>query len=325
MQLVIGIDGGGTKTAAVILDNRGQVLGFGEGGPSTYGMVPVEMTRQSILSAVEAAARTSGTKAAGFQAAFLGLGSVVAELDRQVVRAMAASLGLAPREQIGVDHDCRVALAGGLSGRPGIVQIAGTGTSCYGRNAAGAGWRSGGWGPVIDDEGSSYWLGAQALRAAVLEYDGRGDATLLTQAVITTLHLEDMNDLMNRLYAAGMTRTEIAALAPLVFSAAARNDAVAQRVLRSGCAAIADCILAVARRLGFDQGICELAVTGGLTNAGEALFTPLTAAVTQRLPGCQVLQAELSPVIGAGILALQQSGVAITPAILENIKKTSQA
>ncbi len=229
-------------------------------------------------------------------------------MDRVSVHAIAVDLDLAPPERIGVDHDCRVALAGGLSGRPGIVQIAGTGTSCFGMNAAGQSWRAGGWGPLIDDEGSSYWLGIQAMRAAALAYDGRGPATLLSEKVAERLQLKEMNDLMNRLYAAEMSRTEIAGLAPLVYQAAAQGDAAALQLIRQGCEAMADCVLTVARKLGMEDGECELAVTGGMTKAREGLFSPLVEAVHNRLPGCRVVYAELPPVHGAALLALQLSG-----------------
>jgi N-acetylglucosamine kinase-like BadF-type ATPase len=320
LDVVVGIDGGGTKTAAVILNRQGKVLGYGEGGPSTYGIVPDDVTAHSIATAVAGAASEAGQPDAGrFGAAFLGLGNVVSQADCDAVRAMAVRLGLAQAERIGVDHDCRVALAGGLSGRPGIVLIAGTGTSCYGINAAGESWRAGGWGPLIDDEGSSYWLGIQAMRAAVLDEDGRGERTLLHGAVMQALGLEQMNGLMNRLYAAAMSRTEIAALAPLVFESAAQGDPVADGLIRTGCAAMADCVLAVARRLGMDQNRSELALVGGLARAGAALTAPLEAEVTRRLPGCTLLPAELPPALGAGLLALEIAGIAPSIAVVENL------
>lgn len=308
IDLVLGIDGGGTKTAALIMDLQGHVLGVGEGGPSTYGIQPDAVTRASIQNAVGAAWHSAGLKAGPFAAAFLGMGNVVSDLDRRSVHAIAVDLGLAPSERIGEDHDCRVALAGGLSGRPGIVQIAGTGTSTFGMNAAGQSWRSGGWGPLIDDEGSSYWLGIQAMRAAAMASDGRGQPTLLTDAVAERLSLREMNELMNRLYAAEMSRTEIAALGPLVYQAAEQGDDVAVKLINYGCEAMADCVLTVARRLGMTDGPCELAVTGGQTKARDGLYGPLAQAVHKRLPDCKVLHAELSPVYGAALLALKLIG-----------------
>lgn len=324
MDLVLGIDGGGTKTAAVIVDSAGHVLGSGEGGPSTYGVVPLEVTRHSIATAVAAAARQAGLFTHKFSAAFLGLGNVASQTDRRAVHAMALELGLASSGTIGVDHDIRIALAGGLSGRPGLVMIAGTGASCFGMNAAGATWRAGGWGPLIDDEGSSYWLGLQAMRAAVLDFDGRGLTTQLTQAVVDCLALGEMNEIMNRLYAAEMTRTEIAALAPLVFTTARQGDAVAQRLINQGCAAMAECAWAVAQRLDLAQAASELAIVGGLTNAGKAFLAPFKAAVTARLPRCAVHLAEFSPAIGAAFLALQMLGQELTERLLATVRENAK-
>lgn len=320
MEYVIGIDGGGTKTAAVILDTAGRIHGYGEGGPSTYGIVSEAVTRESIETAAKIACREAGLSTPVFAAAFLGLGNVVSALDRSAVRAIAASLELAPVERIGVDHDCRIALSGGLSGRPGIVLIAGTGTSCFGMDDQQQTWRAGGWGPLIDDEGSSYWLGIQAMRAAILDYDKRGEPTLLGQMVQEHMQLKEMNELMNRLYAAGMTRTDIAALAPLVFEAAGLNDLVAMRIIQSGCLSMASCVETVAHRLRMDPRQSELAVVGGLTRAGDALMQPLTNAVLNRLPGYRIILAELSPAIGAGILALQILRGAVEPEIIETIR-----
>ena len=324
MEYVIGFDGGGTKTAAVILDSQGRIAGYGEGGPSTYGVVPIEVTRGSITTAAEMARRAGRLPEARFGAAFLGLGNVVSELDRNAVRSLAADLGIASPESIGVDHDCRIALAGGLSGRPGIVLIAGTGASCFGINEAGRTWRAGGWGPLIDDEGSSYWLGIQAMRAAALDYDGRGRPSLLARQIRDRLELQDMNELMNHLYAAGMSRTEIAALAPLVYEAAAQEDPVAVDLLRAGSEAMADCVLAVARKLEMEAAQVELTAVGGLTQAGQAFFKPLGEAVHRRLPGCRVLPAELPPALGAGILALSILHHPLDPIVLEQIRLESQ-
>lgn len=318
---VVGIDGGGTKTAAVILALDGHVLGYGEGGASTYGVVAPQVTIGSIAEAVERASTNAGLHAPAFSAAFLGLGNVVSEQDRAAVRQMALDLRLAPEEAIGVDHDIRIALAGGLAGRPGIVQILGTGSSCFGRSTAGESWRAGGWGPLIDDGGSGYWLGIQAMHAAVAGYDGRGQPTLLTQQITAALQLRAMDELMNRLYAQHMSRTEIGALARLVFAAAQQGDAVAQAVLLDGCEQLAKCVAAVAQRLGMHTSACEVALAGGLTRAGEIYLHPLTQAIQRRLPQARVQLAELAPALGAGLLALQMANGEVEPQVVENLRQ----
>jgi glucosamine kinase len=301
----LGIDGGGTKTHAAILDGEGRVLGGGQGGPSNYDHVGVAAARANIAQAVRAARQACGIPDEPFDAAVLGMAGVVSESDRAASRAIAADLGLAPPERLGIDHDCRVALAGGLSGRPGIVQIAGTGSSCFGMNAAGASWRAGGWGHLLADEGSGYWLGLEALRAAVRAADGRGPSTALLPRLQEALAIGDINEIMHRVYVGGMTPTAIAALAPLTLAAASEGDAVALRIIGDGARELAACVVAVARHLGLDDGACELALVGGLFEAGDLVVAPLRAALAELLPGCSALMAELPPAVGAGLLALQ--------------------
>ena len=143
-QYVLGTDGGGTKTQAVIVDESGKLCGTGLGGPSNYDDVGIDTTRASIGQAVDAARQMAGIPQIPFAAVFLGMAGVVSPTDRGIIRDIAQNLDLAAPETIGVDHDCRIALAGGLSGRPGLVQIVGTGSSTFGMNVAGEGWRSGG-------------------------------------------------------------------------------------------------------------------------------------------------------------------------------------
>ena len=109
--------------------------------------------------------------------------------DQAIIRGIVRDLSLAPDDFIGVDHDLRVALMGGLAGEAGIVLIAGTGSSCYGRDEQGRSWQAGGWGPVLDDPGSSYWLGRQAMIAAVRDHDGRGEPRRLRARVMDALGL----------------------------------------------------------------------------------------------------------------------------------------
>jgi N-acetylglucosamine kinase-like BadF-type ATPase len=315
MRYVLGIDGGGTSTCAVIVDAEGRLQGVGWSGSANYDDVGVEGTQRHLGGAVQAARAEAGLPATPFDAAFLGLAGVVSETDRSVIRSIAQALDLAEPDRVGIDHDCRVALAGGLSGRPGIVQIAGTGSSCYGRTADGRAWRAGGWGHLISDEGSSYWLGREAMRRAVQAYDGRAPHTTLLDAVMTHLALEDVNDLMHRLYVEGMARAEVAALAPLVVQAATAGDAAAQALLDDGAAHLADCIEAVARRLGFDDRTCPVVLVGGLFRAGAAIRDPLRRHVEARLPHADLHDPELPPALGAALLALHHLGVAVTPSV----------
>jgi len=292
----LGIDAGGTSTVAVIADGAGRVVGEGRAGAANPDDVGADGMAAALRAATEAARSAAGVRA-DLETAFLGVAGVISEDDRALVRSAAA--GLARR--IEVDHDCRIALAGGLSGRPGIVLIAGTGSSCYGRTAGGRDWRAGGWGALAGDEGGSYWLGVGALRAAVRSADGRGPRSTLEEPVLAHLGLTGFDELLGRLHVEGATRAEIAALAPSVIAAAREGDEAAAGLLAAAARELAGCVRAVAARLELEQ--VEVALVGGLFAAGAILRDPLEHAVASLVPGARLVDAERPPAVGAALLA----------------------
>ena len=304
----LGIDGGGTKTEVAICDESGRVLGVGQAGASGIDSVGADAATVSIGAAVEAARAQAGLPDAPFTSVFFGMAGVVSEADRDIVREVARRLHLG--DAIHVDHDIRIALAGGLAGRPGIALIAGTGSSCFGMNAAGARWQAGGWGHLISDEGSSYWFGWNAIRLAAGAGDGRWQTALYTP-VMRQLGIAGVADLHQRLYTQGISKAEVASFAPLVMEVAAAGDALAQALIRHGVHELALMVTAVARNLGWAAAPCEVTLTGGLWRAGDVVLTPFRTALAALLPQTRIVMPELPPVIGACVLALQQAGIPI--------------
>lgn len=304
----LGIDGGGTKTEAAICDETGRVLGVGLGGASGIDSVGADAATVSIGAAIDAAREQAGLPDAPFASVFFGMAGVVSAADRDIIRTVARRLQLG--DAIHVDHDIRIALAGGLSGRPGIALIAGTGSSCFGMNAAGERWQAGGWGHLISDEGSSYWFGWNAIRLAAGAGDGRWQTALYTP-VMRQLGIAGVADLHQRLYTQGISKAEVASFAPLVMEAAAAGDALAQALIRQGVHELALMVTAVARNLGWAAAPCEVTLTGGLWRAGDVVLTPFRTALTALLSQARIVMPELPPVIGACVLALQQAGIPI--------------
>lgn len=309
MEVIAGIDGGGTKTLLVLCSLEGHLLGVGRGGPSNIDDVGVAQATHSIGEALHAACGEAGVGVDSIRSAFFGIAGIVAEEDRTLVRGIAHELGFWGSAE--VDHDCRIALAGALCGRPGIVQIAGTGSSCFGRNAKGEVWRSGGWGYLVSDEGSSYWLGREALVRVVRALDGRDPPTELQSRLLGVLGVNHTDRLLHRLYVEGLSRSELAALAPQVIAAANEGDPAAIQLLEQGSRLLVECVAAVAKQL--ELGDSELAVVGGLTKAGTAFWQPFKTALSKQLPQLRLTEAELPPVLGAVVCALeaqQQLGAA---------------
>lgn len=305
---LLGVDGGGTNTRAAIIDETGRLLGWGKAGPSNYDDVGIGAAQTNIGKAAQSAWEDAGLSPVQPDSVFFGMAGVVSSDDRRIIFQIAQNLQLAPENAVGVDHDCRIALAGGLSGRPGIVLITGTGSSCYGRNAQDQDWRSGGWAHLIADEGSSYWLGIQAMRAAVRGYDGRRQPTVLLDAVMQALGLDDINEIMHRLYHIGLSRAEIAALAPIVVSAARNSDQAALEIIDRGIEELVLAIYAVAKKVDLLPSP-EIVLVGGLQNVTDVFAEPLRTAILDRLPASEILTPELSPVLGACLLAAHQINI----------------
>ncbi|MDR1799342.1 MAG: hypothetical protein LBR19_05605 [Bifidobacteriaceae bacterium] len=302
---VLGIDTGGTKTMAAVADQTGRILAVGTGGPGNPDGVGLAKAQAGYDQAIREA--LAGAGGAVPDAVFVGSGGVVTEDGRdQVRRLLEPSLGPAARAAL-VDHDCRVALAGGLAGRPGIVLIAGTGTSCFGRLTQGREWLASGWGSLFGDEGSAHWLALEGVRAVLWAEDGRGPRTALREALLPALGISHPLQILDGTGEGRWDRTAIAALAPLVVAAAEAEDAVAAGLVDQAGEHLAADIGAVARALELGQapGGFEVALVGGLLRAA-AIRQALTAAVARDFPRARLVQPQLAPVAGAVLLALAQ-------------------
>jgi len=294
MRLVLGIDGGGTRTRAALVDERGEVLGQGQGGPANVSRAGAERVRASLSEAAAAA----GARPGSLSALHLGLAGAGSARARDTALEIARALGLAPPERVAVDTDLSVALEGALGGAPGIVLVAGTGSACLGRGADGTLRRAGGWGRAVDDAGSAADLGRRALAAVARAIDGRGPSTALRAALVARAGGADQ----------GGADADTARLAPLVTRAAGRGDAVARAIVARAADELARLVEAVARALDWGAGELPVATIGGV--ARDATFAPaLRAAVARRVPRARVLEPRTSPERGAALFALRSIGV----------------
>ena len=179
-ELVLGVDGGGTKTRAVIMDSRGRVVGEGAAGPSNPLRVGISNAAAAIREAVDKACVMAGVQRSDLVAAEIGLAGVRRGDLRLRMREALSGLAI---DVLEVVTDADIALYGATDGEPGIVIIAGTGSICCGTNARGRHECAGGWGPLAGDEGSGSWIARRALRAIGCASDGRGpDTELATSA-----------------------------------------------------------------------------------------------------------------------------------------------
>jgi N-acetylglucosamine kinase-like BadF-type ATPase len=185
-----------------------------------------------------------------------------------------------------------------------VVIISGTGSVSFGRNASGEEARAGGWGPTLGDEGSGYWIAREGLSAIVRAHDGRGYATAMTDLLCAEYQMCKPDDLPRFVYAATTHVDDIARYGKLVIHAAQAGDDVAREILNRGGSELAECILAIARRLHMTDSEFPVAYVGGAFHAGELLLNPMRLRLLRDAPGASLLPPRHTPVEGAAMMAM---------------------
>jgi N-acetylglucosamine kinase-like BadF-type ATPase len=216
-----------------------------------------------------------------------------------------------------VVNDALVALVAGAGDAPGVVIIAGTGSIAYGRNAQGHAARAGGWGYLLGDEGSGFWIGRRALSAVVRAADGRGPGTELTERVMTHLKLVRPSDLIHETYYRDLKRAAIAGLAPVVELARAEGDAVASDILAQAARELIVAASSVVSRLEMRGDLFPTILAGGIFKAVPWLAEEVMRLLLEVAPRTQARLLELEPAVGAVRLALAETrGAATIPAYI---------
>lgn len=315
MELYLGIDGGGTRTRAIICNRTGEVIGRGDAGPSNFQEAGSETAIENLKRAIHDALCGYGT--GEIVAAFFGMAGVVSREDHAEVHRMAGLLGFATHCEIGVDHDIRIALTGGLAGAPGIALIAGTGSSCYGRTRDGQSVQCGGWGSLADDVGSGGWMGRLALEKTVRQADGRDPETALKNRVFAFLGIPHIENFMYRVHHVGLPRDQLATLARDVLDLEQQGDPAASAIVRQGIAGLTELAAVAKRRLQLQEARVVLA--GGLIKH-LPFADQLKAHIQTEVEGTMVVPAQFPPVIGACLEALRLHNIDINETVVENLK-----
>ena len=245
---VLGIDAGGTKTMCLLADEQGRIVGEARGGGANLqaaGELEVEKVLHHVMDAA------IGDRDMRPAAICLGIAGVDRPEDTAAVESIMRRIGFKAR--VIVVNDALVALVAGAESGEGVVVVAGTGSIAYGRNADGRGARAGGWGYVLGDEGSGYWLGRLALRAVLRAADGRGEQTQLTERVLAHYGVGRPRDLVREIYEGGTRPSAIAALAREVGEAADEGDGIAGHLVSVAAQELAGAAFSVAERLGTER------------------------------------------------------------------------
>jgi len=272
--LFLAVDGGGSKTQAVMVDTRGVVCGRGCAGSSNFRAVGVEQALVHLRAAIEEALAHGGARRE-VASAWFGLAGVHGPEDANLLGPQALSFARA----VSVTNDAELVLAG-LGVGHGVALIAGTGSIALGRDASGRITQVGGWGHLLGDEGSAYDIGRRALQAAARATDGRGPSTTLVELVLKHWGVTSPRKVIDHIYLT-QEKAHIAALAPGALEIARNGDDVAGAIRRQACAELALAAVAAIDTLHTGEAI-PLALGGGLLIHESELRAAVVARVRRK-------------------------------------------
>jgi glucosamine kinase len=295
-SLVIGIDGGGTKTRALLTDERGERIAEAIGAGSAVRPQEVERSAGVIAGVVRDALEIGDVAGQRPRVLCVGVAGVGREPERQELVDALAAYHIA--EEIVVQTDLAIALDDAFGEGPGVLLIAGTGSSAFGRGPTGTTGRCGGWGPIIGDEGGGAWIGRRALSVVAAASDGREPETALTGAVLTALEASETSELIR--WAAAATPGTLATLAPVVMTVAESGDLRANAIVSMAVEELALHVRALARQLFADErASVPVALTGGLLRKGTSFRKRLEHRLKSAVPGAHVHGEEIDAARGA--------------------------
>ncbi|MDX2185315.1 MAG: BadF/BadG/BcrA/BcrD ATPase family protein [Opitutaceae bacterium] len=316
MDFFLGFDGGGSRTRAALCSRDGALQATAEAAgsnPHHAGWEGCARMLRSAFDQVITSVKAQGCGQVRICGAFFGLAGVSSPDERAQVAAIAHGWPELSNSSVGVDHDIRIAWAGALAGNPGVAIIAGTGSSAYGCNSAGESARCGGWGALLDDVGSGYWLAIEAIKAVTHGHDGRGEPTALREDVFGLLGVSQVESIPGAAHAPDMTRDRIATLAPAIFARAQGGDLIASQILERGARELARLAAALQARL-FGGGAMEVALTGGLSGR-KSYADLLRKALLEAAPSAQLVAPRHSSLAGAVILAALEAKHNLPPSV----------
>jgi glucosamine kinase len=304
-RLVIGVDGGGTKTRTIVADAEDNWLADVVGEASAVRPGEAQRSAEVIGGTVRDALSAAGVSGARVRVLCVGVAGVGRDPEREALREALLKMDLA--DELMILPDFAVALNDAFGKGPGVLLISGTGSVALGRGPTGTTARVGGWGPVCGDEGGGGWLGRRALSIVTASADGREPDTALIGAVLTAAEVDEVQGLVE--WAAMATPATLATLAPVVMRVADSGDQRANSLVSLAVEELALHVRALARQLFVDErAAVPVALTGGMLSRGTTLRKRLEHRLKSAVPGAQLRSEDVVPARGAvreALLALE--------------------
>ncbi|MGI6141374.1 MAG: N-acetylglucosamine kinase [Caldicoprobacterales bacterium] len=316
MSYYLGVDGGGSKTIAVVSDSKGQILGRGKSGCGNHQLNP-ETARRSITEAVETALKQAALEKSAITFALFGLAGADREEDFRILIPMISKLGFKKSEIV---CDTVIGLRAGTIQPYGIVLVCGSGTNSYGVNRAGENLQVGGFGYVFGDFGGGYSLAEEVFRAVIRSWEGRGAKTKLTDATIRILGFNSVETMFNAFL--NEKRNIPHELSRLLFDVGS-DDEVALSILKKQGTELGLAACAVIKRLCMEQDSFDVVLVGSILTRtdNQYLISVIEQTVKATAPRCTLRKLTVEPVMGSVLLAMERSGITVEDSVYKTLEK----
>lgn len=305
MELVLGIDGGGTSTTCLVADTKGRVITKAFAPASNHRKSDLGEARNALANGFKEILKQIGKEQdeISFASVCAGLAGVDTKDDAEVLRRLLTDI--INTEHLLVVNDGEIALAGALEDEHGILVISGTGSIIWANSKDGRRIRVGGWDYMLSDEGSGYDIGTRVLRAVAAAHDGRTEKTKLTDYVLEAFHAGNFNQLLGIIYHEEMTPQRISSLAPFADSAAADGDVVAEKVMTEAARELLKLVESAARLSDLLDESFPIVPMGGVLQANGFFTKKFKEVTTESLPHAHFIEPHHTPAEGAVLLALR--------------------
>ena len=307
MAYYLGMDVGGTKTHALIADEKGTVLGFGKAACGSYEYHGVDSAAQENRKALTAALSESKLTLADLSAVGLGVAGADLPEDFEMLeeKIYGPIFGDIPRR---FRNDSMAALRGGTRDPQGIVIVCGTGSVCAGRSASGSETRVGGLGPEFGDACTGTGIGQEGLRTVWRAQEGIVAPTRMTDKFLTRSGTSNIEEFFRAIYRGTLTHDALEPMAELVFEAASEGDEAARAILTQGGSYLAAMVNAVARNLAMESARFPVIMAGSVFK-GQArhLIEALQSGIAATCPKAECRAPEFEPVVGALLMAYEEA------------------
>ncbi len=321
MTLFLGIDGGGTKTEFALIDATGRVLATRRAGPAYHVEIGMQSLQRLLNETVSGMLASISMRPVDIAFAFVGLpgygenSALLPQLD-QILE------GLLPKQRYKCDNDVVCGWAGALAGAQGIAVVAGTGSIAYGEYA-GRSARAGGWGELFSDEGSAFWLAREALALFSRMEDGRAPKGPLHELIRDHFGVTHGLDVCAKVYGPpALSRSEIAALSPLLTRAARGGDVSARKIVEAAAHEIAALVHAVRDALTVEpQFPMTVSYCGGLMQPDGLLLPLFAEALSGSDRQYDLRPPRLTPALGAAVFAATLARTVLGADALERLQR----